>query len=44
MIIVPFANARLKTRVVEAGGRWGEKDDKYVTQTVQDLFCSGEMV
>ena len=25
MIIVPFANARLKTRVVEAGGRWGKK-------------------
>ena len=25
MIIVPFANARLKRRVVEAGGRWGKK-------------------
>ena len=25
MIIGPFANARLKTRVVEAGGRWGRK-------------------
>ena len=25
MIIVSFANARLMTRVVEAGGRWGKK-------------------
>ena len=44
MIIVPSANVRLKTRVVEAGGRWGQKHDKYVTQAVQDLFCSGKMV
>ena len=27
-------------------GWWtlGQKDDKYVTQAVQDLFCSGKMV